>query len=198
MENVLICDAMVEARGANRGSFIAGPSTRNQRIERLWRDVFRCVLHFFYYLFYGMEDSGLLDLNNPLHMFTLQLVFQPRISHALHEYSEAFNNHSMRTSNNWSPNQMWMNGMIAEDNPLANGLLDGEPDSLEFYGDDPKGPSPFDDTENNVVVNPVSINNGSSISTMVFQQIDPLISSAQMGVDVYMETLSLVIQIASL
>ena len=47
VENVRVCDAMVEARGEGRGSFIAGPSTHNQRIERLWRDVFRCVLHYF-------------------------------------------------------------------------------------------------------------------------------------------------------
>jgi len=32
-ENVLVCDAMVQARGEGRGSFIAGPSTHNQRIE---------------------------------------------------------------------------------------------------------------------------------------------------------------------
>ena len=51
-ENVLVCDAMVQARGKGRGSFIPGPSTHNQRIERLWRDVFRCVCHFYYYLFY--------------------------------------------------------------------------------------------------------------------------------------------------
>ena len=37
VENVLVCDAMVGYRGEGRGSFIAGPSTRNQRIERLWR-----------------------------------------------------------------------------------------------------------------------------------------------------------------
>jgi len=47
VENVLVCNAMVDARGAGRGSFIAGPSTHNQRIERLWRDVFRCVMHYF-------------------------------------------------------------------------------------------------------------------------------------------------------
>jgi hypothetical protein len=52
VENVLVCDAMVEARGENGGSFIAGPSTHNQIIERLWRVVFRCVLHYFYYVLF--------------------------------------------------------------------------------------------------------------------------------------------------
>ena len=35
VENVLVCDAIVQFRGEGRGSFIAGPSTHNQRIERL-------------------------------------------------------------------------------------------------------------------------------------------------------------------
>ena len=41
VENFKVCDAMVAMRGSGRGSFIGGPSTRNQRIERLWRDMFR-------------------------------------------------------------------------------------------------------------------------------------------------------------
>ena len=49
VENVLICDEMVAHWGEGRRSFIAGSSTSNQRIERLWRDVYRCVCHFFYY-----------------------------------------------------------------------------------------------------------------------------------------------------
>ena len=45
VENVLVCDAIVAARGEGRASFIAGSLTRNQRIERLWREVFQCVCH---------------------------------------------------------------------------------------------------------------------------------------------------------
>ena len=70
VESVLICHLMVEQRGENRGSFIAGPSTRNQRTETLWTDVFRYVCHF-YYQFYAMEQSGILDLENSLHKFVL-------------------------------------------------------------------------------------------------------------------------------
>lgn len=59
VENVLVCDTMIEARGEGRGSFIAGPSTHNQRIEKLWRDVYRCICHQYYYIFYAMESTGL-------------------------------------------------------------------------------------------------------------------------------------------
>ena len=83
VENVSICDLMIEKRGEGRGSYIAGPSTRNQRIERLWRDVFRCVAHFFYYHFYALEQCGLLNLENPVHLFSLHTVYLVRINSAL-------------------------------------------------------------------------------------------------------------------
>jgi len=34
-ENVLVAQFMTQERGDGRGSFIAGPSTRNQRIEQI-------------------------------------------------------------------------------------------------------------------------------------------------------------------
>ena len=114
VENVLVCDAMVSARGESRGNFIAGSSTRNQRIERLWRDVFRCVCCFFYYIFYAMEDAGLLNINSPIDLFALHLAFIPRINFALGEFLEGSNHRQVRTANYWSPYQMWVNGMLNE------------------------------------------------------------------------------------
>ena len=42
-ENILVCQFMITVQGSGRGSHIAGSSVHNQRIERLWRDVYRYV-----------------------------------------------------------------------------------------------------------------------------------------------------------
>ena len=120
VENVLVCDDMVEHRGPSRSSFIAGPSTRNQRIERLWRDVFRCVSVTFYYTFYAMEESGILNLDNDVHLFLLHHVFLPRINFGLSEFKALYNDHRLSTERNWTPNQIWHNGMLNPNNPLPS------------------------------------------------------------------------------
>ena len=66
-------------------------------------------------------------------MFTLQHVYLPRINSALFEWMICFNDHSVQTEHNWSPNQMWLNGMMNLNNPLP-GNTDDDPEDLTFYG----------------------------------------------------------------
>ena len=49
-ENVLITNFMIGNQGPERGSLICGKSTHNQRIERLWRDVYNCVTRIYHEL----------------------------------------------------------------------------------------------------------------------------------------------------
>lgn len=81
VENYEICQAMVMFRG-DRG-FIAGPSTRNQRIERLWRDVYEQVSDPFYNYFRRLEEVGILDVNSALHHIVVRALYLRRyqVSH---------------------------------------------------------------------------------------------------------------------
>ena len=72
-ENVKVSEYMLNHpnRGPGRGSFITGRSVHNQRIERLWRDVFSGCIHLFYNVFYTLEEANLLDPSNEKDVFCL-------------------------------------------------------------------------------------------------------------------------------
>ena len=115
-ENLGIKRYMTQARGANRGSFIEGKSVHNSRTERLWRDVFYSVCQTYYSLFYYMEGQGLLNIEDERALLAFHITFKCRINDCLREFSEAYNNHSMRSENNWTPLQMWTNNMVRQEN----------------------------------------------------------------------------------
>ena len=59
---------------------ITGSSTHNERVERMWRDVTRCVSSSYINLFSEFESEGTLDLINETDMFCLHYVFIPCIN----------------------------------------------------------------------------------------------------------------------
>ena len=61
--------------GPNRGSVLVGRSVHNQRVERMWRDIFQGVIRLYYSLFFYLEGINILDIDNDLHLFCLQYLF---------------------------------------------------------------------------------------------------------------------------
>ena len=195
-ENILVWQHMMAQRGENRGSVLVGSSMHNQRIERLWRDDFRCFGNVFYYTFQSMETSGLLDITNPLHMFVLHYIYLPRINVAIDSFVGAWNRHPIRTERNWTPEQIWSNGMMNRGNERLSAVADvrGEPelgnDELQWYGTDPDGPIPPDDGLHTVEVNDVDLEFSDDVIMQLANEVNPLETSENFGIDIFQRALT--------
>ena len=86
-----------------------------------------------------MEHTGILDVENPIHILTLQYVYLRRTNSALSEWMITLYDHPIQIEHSWSPNQMWWNGMMNPCNPFAIGNLDDDPEDLSLYGEVPEG-----------------------------------------------------------
>ena len=104
---------MLLALCPGRGSFIAGKSMHNTRIERLWRDVYEAVLSSWYIYFRGLEEQGLLDPKNDLHLYVLHYIYTPVINEMLSAFVGMLNNHKLRLENHKTPIQLFIIGMHA-------------------------------------------------------------------------------------
>jgi hypothetical protein len=98
--------------GEERGSFITGPSTHNQRIERLWRDVRNAVVDKFADTFRELEAIGALNRHDASHLFCLHHVYLPLLQKVLNVLVRSWNHHHMasRGTRGESPRKQWHSG----------------------------------------------------------------------------------------
>ena len=186
MENYYVGAYMIEQRGAERGSIITGSSVHNSRVERSHRDIYSGVLVFYGRIFEELEDDGVLDVLNDVHIYSLHHIYIPCINNSLEEFVKQMNNRPVSTERNQSPLQMWEKGMLEN---IHSGHTALSPAEIEDLGMDPNGVLTIEEDDYQVNVSPPSV----ELSGEQIQQLpEPVLNDENRGKTIFCQTVDMV------
>ena len=133
-ENVAVWRFMISNHNLDYSCVISGSSVHNERIERLWRDVHRCIVCRWADTFRDMESNGLLDPLNEVDLYCLHYVYKPRINKCVAEFKESWNNHSLSSEGSMSPYQLFFEGANVAEHSVSQVTRPSE--DIEIGGSD--------------------------------------------------------------
>ncbi|KAG9076855.1 hypothetical protein FS749_011321, partial [Ceratobasidium sp. UAMH 11750] len=130
---------MITNNGSDRGSFLWGSSTNNQRIERLWVDVGAQILRLWRAFFTRLEGMHCLQVESPKHLWLLHELFLEEINNDCDQFQSEWNHHSVSgpKTQDQTPSDMRLLSQIASGGFLEQGQDHLDLDLLQrFYGAD--------------------------------------------------------------
>ena len=94
-------------------------------------------------IFLFLEHSGILDPTNEVHLFFTHLVYIPLINNAINQFISQWNYRPVSTRCNFSPNQLWIRGMLYFRNSGYKAVTDltaSKAVNFDHHGIDEEGP----------------------------------------------------------
>ena len=179
LENIRVAEHMIDTRGEN--SVVAGKSTHNQRIERLWRDVYDGVICYYYDLFHYMEDENILDPGNEVHLAALSYVFLEKINEKLDIWKTAWATHRIRTVRT-SPLRLFTAGAI--NCPVEDPSMNMNESNNELHG------AEFDDSRPSI--DPLDLHLGNECNQELGVNCPKNWSSSNFGIDIYLRAVDII------
>ena len=118
----------------------------------------RIVISKFLNIFLYLESQNILNCSDEIDLFCLHLVYLDIINTSLENFIGQWNNHPVTTENNFSPVQLWIQGMTSAQNANRTAVQDVLLGCTGYndYGIDEDGPVPIPHNQPNVVEVPPS------------------------------------------